>query len=152
MGTRALITKNGKPFIATHWDGNPQSLGKELLGKISDSQIISVAKEHTIDASDSSVRAKINKERFEHIAKKTKGKYSAKDIEKLDKEGKELTFGMMGAVDYAVGDIKNYGDFAEYQYDLSGGIWRFRPLGGQFPQSVQHGEALKPLTEESVKE
>jgi hypothetical protein len=30
MGTRAIIRIEGKDFVATHWDGNPENLGNEL--------------------------------------------------------------------------------------------------------------------------
>ena len=50
MGTRALISINGKVLIATHWDGYPSSLGRELLQCETLEQIIEVARRHTIDS------------------------------------------------------------------------------------------------------
>lgn len=31
MGTRAIVKWNGKIIAYTHWDGNPQSLGEDLV-------------------------------------------------------------------------------------------------------------------------
>ncbi len=51
MGTRAVITLEGKPIIATHWDGYPESLGKDLLGKYTLDDILRTARhKHHIDA------------------------------------------------------------------------------------------------------
>ena len=151
MGTRAIITKNGKPWIATHWDGYPKDLGNALSNAKNDDDIIHAANERTIDAASPEVREKINKERYEHISKKTqtgKGEhYSPEDIAKLDKEGKMLSFGIMEAGDYPVADIKNYGDWAEYQYDIRDDekIY-YRELSGSYPGSLKNAQQFKPLT------
>ena len=150
MGTRALITKNEKPFIATHWDGHPESLGQDLLAAgTTDAAIIKAALGHTIDAAHNSILPIINKGRYKKISEKTKGKYSPEDIAKLDEQGKMISFGIMEAGDYPISDIKNYGDFAEYQFDLKGGKWFFRPLGGEYPASVKAAGSFRPLTKES---
>ncbi len=31
MGTRAIVKFNGKKVVATHWDGDPENLGKLLV-------------------------------------------------------------------------------------------------------------------------
>jgi hypothetical protein len=51
MGTRAVVRFRGKPVLATHWDGDPDSLGKELRNAKPRNlnQIIAVAKPHSID-------------------------------------------------------------------------------------------------------
>ena len=60
MGTRALVKRNGKEWIRTHWDGDPQQLGKLLKrirnsaewksGKLSESNILQIIhKAHDID-------------------------------------------------------------------------------------------------------
>ena len=62
MGTRAVINFQGKPLFATHWDGDPQSLGSELAAKKArtPSEIFSIAVKHQIDASSPEFRKKIN--------------------------------------------------------------------------------------------
>lgn len=107
MGTRAIITKNGKPFIATHWDGYPDVLGADLLGKTKDEDIVRVAMKRDIDFADSKLLKKLNQPN--------------------------------------VDDIKYYGDFAEWQYDLKNGRWFVRPLSGKYPESLNTSKKLKPL-------
>ena len=153
MGTRALITINEKPFIATHWDGYPSSLGADLLGKTTKAEIETAAKEHAIDFASGSVRQKANKIRFAEIAAKTKGmkkEYTAKEIEALHKEGQHLMFGLMSAGDYPIGNITDYGDWAEYQYDLKNGKWYYRELGGSYPESLKQAGTFKKLTKKAV--
>lgn len=154
MGTRALITINQKPFIATHWDGYPSALGKSLLGITNKKDIIKAAEERTIDFACAEVCKQINKKRFTEIAKKTQGskrEYSPTEIEQLHKQGKHLQFGLMSAGDYPIGSIRNYGDWAEYQYDLSNGKWFFRPLSGAYPASLVDAKKLKRLTKSAIK-
>jgi hypothetical protein len=53
IGTRAVISVDGKPMLATHWDGYPASLGRDLLRcDKSIEAVIEVAKAHTIDSAD----------------------------------------------------------------------------------------------------
>ena len=70
MGTRAMIKKDGKPFLATHWDGYPSSLGKDLLKCKTDKQIIAAAKKHDIDFAHKSVHKQLNDERVKKLMKK----------------------------------------------------------------------------------
>jgi hypothetical protein len=50
MGTRAVIRMNGKFMYATHWDGYPDSLGKDLLkGLGAGLTIQQIADSHSID-------------------------------------------------------------------------------------------------------
>lgn len=139
MGTRAIITKNGKEFIATHWDGYPDGLGRDLLGNKTDDEIIKVAEQHSIDCADKDILSEVNKQRYEEIAKKTKGKYSVKDIAELHKKGQVIVFGAMASSDYPIEDIKLYGDHAEYQYDLKDGKWRFRSIYGSWHEADKTG-------------
>ena len=158
MGTRALISINEKPYIATHWDGDPESLGADLLTVcITDNKnfkrdIIKVANYHTIDAADlkDEFFEKVQDERFKQISKKTKGKYSVAALKKLEKEGQMITFSIMCAGDYSLSSIENYGDWAEYQYDLTDGKWRYRELSGSYPKSLEEAGKLTPLTESVV--
>lgn len=41
------------------------------------------------------------------------------------------------------GDIEEYGDFAEYQYDLRGDEWHFRSLSGEWPKSAKAADKKK---------
>lgn len=140
MGTRALICIDGKPMLATHWDGYPSSLGKELLD-CGDSieLILRIAKKHTIDAADSSVRGKLNRKRVRILSKNHR--LTEEEIGKGLRRGNVLT-----AEDYEIGDIGNYGDWAEYQYDIRGDVVLFRPLRGPFPVSIENAETFRILT------
>lgn len=129
MGTRAMISVDGKPMIATHWDGYPDSLGRDLKKlKSKDIQsIIEVAKKHTIDFADNSIRKKINEERIRQLAKKHR--LSEKKIKEGIRRG-----GVISAEDYEISPIKGYGDFAEFQYDIDSktGKIRVRELSGMW--------------------
>lgn len=153
MGTRALISKNGQLFIATQSDGYPSSLGADLLKAGANTlAIIRAADSHTIVFANKSLLSVLNKERYKKIAALTNGKYSADDIAKMHKKGEELNFTVMRAGDSYVDDIANYGDWAEYQYDLKGGKWFFRPLSGAWDASpLNRKGAFKPLTPAAVK-
>jgi len=113
MGTRAMIRIDGKDFVATHWDGHPETLGKELvsLPVKNKKTILSVAKKHNIDSASAEIHSKLNKERIESISKNQK--LSASEVKKGIRRGD-----IIAIEDYEVGFIKNYGDFAEYIYDV----------------------------------
>lgn len=52
MGTRALILKNGKKWVFTHWDGYPNNLGKLLCrirGKSESAKLRILHEEHNVD-------------------------------------------------------------------------------------------------------
>lgn len=134
MGTRAIITKEGAPFIATHWDGYPESLGEDLknMPDISDKSIIAVAKEHSIDFADKTVRAKLNKERIKTLC--TKHNLTEAEIKQGLRRGCVIS-----SDDYQIGDIKIYDDWAEYQYDIREGKIYYRPLSGSWENSVKNG-------------
>jgi len=140
IGTRAIISVNGKPMLATHWDGYPSSLGKELLSfGISVAAILRVAEKHTIDAADSSVREDLNGERIKNLSEKHL--LTKEEIGKGFRQGNIFT-----AEDYEIGDIRKYGDWAEYQYDIRGEVVLFRPLRGPFPESIDNAQTFKVLT------
>jgi uncharacterized Fe-S radical SAM superfamily protein PflX len=44
-----MITIDGKPFVATHYDGYPDSLGEDLKNAKTKSDILKVAEKHSID-------------------------------------------------------------------------------------------------------
>lgn len=113
MGTRAMIDVNGKPFIATHWDGYPTSLGEDLLKmkKPTISNIVRVAKQHQIDFVDSSVQKKLNEERLKYLAKKHR--LPLTKIKKGFRRGQVIS-----AEDHEILPLKVYDDWAEYEYDI----------------------------------
>jgi len=117
MGTRAVIRYNGKDFLATHWDGYPESLGVDLakLPTKSKRAILIIAKKHQIDAGSSEVHTELTKERFEMLSKKHK--LSISEIKKGKRRGN-----IISAEDYPIGSISNYGDWAEYIYDIRGDV------------------------------
>ena len=134
MGTRAVI-KFGPIFIATHWDGNPDSLGRDLaeLRVKNLESIVNVAKKHTIDCASQKVVDMVSNERFAQIAAKTKGKYSVAQLKELNKEGRYVTFGVQTAGDYPIWTFKGYSDFAEYLYDISStGQVKYAKLDGEW--------------------
>ena len=144
IGTRAIISINGKPMLATHWDGYPESLGTELLQcHKSVASIIRVAERHTIDAADSSVRDKLNSKRIKELSEKHH--LTEDEIREGKRRGNVIT-----AEDYEISDIKKYGDWAEFQYDILGEKVFFRPLTGEFPESIEYALAFKQLTPEMV--
>ena len=102
----------GKTKIATHWDGYPDGLGKDLkeIGlMLTLEQVIEVAKKHGIDFATKDVQEKTSMERFEQIAQKTKGKYTAQQLADLYyKEGRIITFGVQTASDYPIDEFNGY--------------------------------------------
>jgi hypothetical protein len=139
-----MISINGKPLIATHWDGYPSSLGNDLLkrGK-SIPEILEVAKRHTIDAAERSIRKMRNDERVKEIANKF-------GVSESDARSGSIYTNIIGAGDYQIGHIENYGDFAEYQYDIRGDSVFFRPLNGEWPFSLEDAMDFKLLTPQEV--
>ncbi len=52
MATRAIISVNGKPFVATFEYGNPYDLGRQLAHTKNKSELLEVAKNYNIYAMD----------------------------------------------------------------------------------------------------
>ena len=146
IGTRAIISIEGKPILATHWDGYPSSLGADLLHcERSARAVIEVAKAHTIDAADPRILVALNGERVNALAEKHR--LTVDEIKAGARRGNVIS-----ADDYEISDISKYGDLAEYQYDLSGKEVYFRPLDGWWPDSLKHAADFKLLTETEVAE
>jgi hypothetical protein len=144
IGTRAIVSIEGKPMLATHWDGYPSSLGADLLHcDRSAKAVIEVAKAHTIDAADLSLLDVLNRERVEHLAEKHQ--LTAQEIKAGKRRGNVIS-----ADDYEISDMTRYADLAEYQYDLSGKQVYFRPLDGWWPGSLKHAAEFKLLSEKDV--
>jgi len=122
IGTRALISKEGKPMLATHWDGYPSLLGMDLLhcDKTMEA-VIKIAKRHTIDAAHRSIHEDLNRERIKELAE-----------------------------DHEICNIDNYGDWAEYQYDIRGKEIYFRPLKKWYPVSLENAPEFKLLKKKEV--
>jgi hypothetical protein len=130
IGTRAIISFDGKPMLATHWDGYPSSLGRDLLNcDRSINAVIEAAKTHTIDSADSSLLNTLNGERIRQLAEKHQ--LTVQEI----KAGKRLG-NVICADDYEIADMRVYGDWAEYQYDIRGKDIHFRRLRGWWPDSL----------------
>ena len=144
MGTRAVI-RFGDTRIATHWDGYPSSLGKDLLelDPRNLESVIEVAKDHTIDFASRDIITQLSHERFVDITNKANElakshKYNVADVEKEHKlTGKFPGSSMMSADDWPIVDFECYGDFAEYEYDVSVTQVRFRELSGKYDQAKQ---------------
>jgi len=146
MGTRALISINGKPMIATHWDGNPSSLGLDLLEcDKSLHAIIRVAQSHTIDAADGSIREELNRKRVRELSQKHD--LTEEEIRQGKRRGS-----IVCAEDYEICDLKEYGDWAEYEYNIRNGEVFFRRLIGPYPDSLKRISGYGRLTEEETKE
>ena len=144
IGTRALIFIGGKPYLATHWDGYPSCLGLRLLE--SDKTIpaiVDVAKAHTVDAAHDGILKKLNRDRIKILAKKHR--LTQTEIKAGKRRGCVIC-----AEDYEIGRIENYGDWAEYQYDIRGQEVYFRPLSGLYPKSVDKAGRFKLLTKEAA--
>ena len=137
MGTRAIISKNGEPFVATHWDGGVRNLGRGLVSVFTDEEIIQVASEHVIDSASIEIRRILYDARIKELA--IRYNLSERAIKQGTRRGN-----IFSARDFPIGSIDDYGDYAEYQYDLRNGIWYARTLGGFWPTD-SYGE-WKDLT------
>ena len=139
-----MISIEGKPMLATHWDGYPSSLGRDLLNcDRSIEAVVEVAKAHTIDAADPKVLETLNRERVSELAEKHR--LTADEIKAGARRGN-----VMCADDFEIRNISIYGDWAEYQYDIRGKEIHFRRLRGWWPESLKHAAEFKLLTETDV--
>ena len=144
IGTRAFISVDGKPMLATHWDGYPASLGLHLLGcDKSMKAVIEVAKAHTIDAADPQVIETLNRERISQFAEKHQLSF---DEIKAGKRRGNVTCDD----DYEIADIGLHRDLAEFQYDIRGNEVFVRPLDGWWPESLKQAAGFRRLTGKTV--
>ncbi len=131
-------------MLATHWDGYPSSLGRDLLHcDRSIEGVVEVAKAHIIDSADASVLETLNAERIKHLAEKHQ--LTVQEIKAGKRRGNVIC-----ADDYEIANIGSYGDWAEYQYDICGKDIHFRPLTGWWPDSLKHAAEFKLLREKEV--
>jgi hypothetical protein len=122
MGTRAVVHVDLQPlgigkdvWIATHWDGDPDSLGKDLVKTIKDEVKRQGSNVHMGDA----LQVAVWKAAAEHSIdlSTTSGK---KEFDKM------------------------YGDFAEYQYEVGKkGKVKVRPIGGEWGKQTKIGKWKK---------
>ncbi len=130
MGTRAIITKDGQPLIATHWDGYPESLGKDLSNMIdlSTESLIKVAEGHSIDFIEKTIGEQVKENRIQELSKRHK--LPIEEIKKGMRRGSVLS-----SDDWEIGDIAIYDDWAEYQYDIRDNSIYWRELSGSWKNS-----------------
>lgn len=140
MGTRAIVTKDGAPFIATHWDGYPECLGKNLLNCTNDADIVEECKNRSIDFAAVEVITALNEERIALLS--AKHNLSEDEIREGKRRGNVTC-----SDDYEIGPIEIYEDYAEYQYDFRDGTWYCRELNGWWPDSGKTGGPFEKLSE-----
>jgi hypothetical protein len=123
MGTRAVV-HYGSDWIATHWDGNPKNLGKDLQGQIS----------KEINAEKKKWGKEWNK--MKNIAQPHA---LHKAIFKAGADHQIDFVSTLGKKDFD----KLYGDFAEYEYEVNEkGKIKVRPRSGDW-QNASTGEWKK---------
>ena len=128
-------------MLATHWDGYPASLGRDLLNcDKSIKAVIEVAKGHTIDAADPQLLEALNRERISQFAEKHQ--LSVQEIKAGKRPGNIIC-----ADDFVISDIGLHRDLAEFEYDVRGSAVFFRPLEGWWPESLEQAAEFKRLSE-----
>ncbi|MBP1752984.1 MAG: hypothetical protein H6Q57_1820 [Geobacteraceae bacterium] len=141
IGTRAIIRIDGEPMLATHWDGYPASLGRDLLNcDKSVKAVIEVAKAHAIDSADASLVKTLNAERVTLLAEKHQ--LSLQEI-KVGKRPENV----ICAGDCEIADIGLHRDLAEFQYDIRGSQVFFRKLDGWWPEALKQAVEFRLLAE-----
>ena len=126
-------------MLATHWDGNPGSLGCDLLNcDKSLKAVIEVAKAHTIDAADPQLLDAPNHERVRQIAEKSQ--LSVDPIKAGKRRGN-----IISTDDFVIADIGLHRDLAEFQYDIRHNAVYFRRLDGWWPESLRNAGEFRRL-------
>jgi len=144
IGTRAIISIDGKPMLATHWDGNPTSLGRDLLRcDKSIEAVVEVAEAHTVDAADPQVIEALNAERVTLLAEKHK--LTAQEIKVAIRREN-----LISADDHEIADIGLHRDLAECHYDIRGNSVFFRKLDGWWPESLRNAGEFRLLRAKEV--
>ena len=144
IGTRAIISIDGKPMLATHWDGYPVSLGHDLLHcEKSIKAVIEVAKTHIVAAADPSLLDTLNAERVNQLAEKHQ--LSVQEI----KDGKRRG-NVVCADDYEITDIMTYRDLTEYEYDIRGNEICVRRLDGWWPEALRKASEFRYLPAKEI--
>jgi hypothetical protein len=105
--------------------------------------IIRVAQRHTIDAADGSIREELNRKRIRELSQEH-------DLtEEEIRQGKRRGLAIM-AEDHEIVDIKEYGDWAEFEYNIRNGEVFFRRLIGPYPDSMKRISSYGLLTAEEI--
>ncbi len=131
-------------MLATHWDGYPTSLGRDLLNcDKSVKAVIEVAKAHTIDAADPQILLALNRERVSDLAEKHQ--LTVQEIKARKRRGALICAG-----DFVIADIGRHRDLAEFQYDIRGSEVYFRPLDGWWPEALKQATEFRLLTAKEV--
>jgi hypothetical protein len=144
IGIRAIISIGGKPMLATHWDGYPPSLGRDLLRcDRSVEAVVEVAEAHTIDSADAALLDTLNRERVTLLAEKHQ--LTVQEIKAGIRRGNVIS-----ADEFEIADIGLHRDLAEFQYDIRGKEVYFRPLDGWWPESVRKAGEFRLLTAKEV--
>ena len=140
-----MICIDGKPLLATHWDGYLSCLGLKLLDcNKTIPAIVDAAKDHTIDAANIVILDDLNRQRIKTLVKKHR--LTQAEIRAGKRRGCVIC-----AEDHEISRIDNYSDWAEYQYDIRGQKVYFRALSGFYPESVNKASRFKLLTKEAAK-
>ena len=139
MGTRAMIKVNGKLAYATHWDGNPESLGKDLLalrrkGALSMGGILGVAAQHSINFAARPLLNLANSTMLANLKQQGGGKLPD-GYNWIERE----------AGGKFVNDIRHYGDWAEYEYDVNTrtGSIKVQELSGEWTKRRKIGSPVE---------
>lgn len=113
MGTRAIITIEKRPFVATHCDGYPNSLGQALIDVYLTTKygIIKVAQKHDIDYIEKDFLEELNEARIKEIAYRNN-----LTIEQV-KDGVRRV--VQSNRDHLISDIIDYPGWCQYQYNLN---------------------------------
>jgi hypothetical protein len=128
-------------MLATHWDGHPTSLGRDLLRcDKSVSAVIEVAKAHTIDAADPQLLETLNRERMSQLVKKHQ--LTVQEIKAGKRRGNVIS-----ADEYEIADIGLHRDLVEFQYDIRRNAVFFRRLDGWWPEALRNAAEFRLLTE-----
>ncbi|MEE9364810.1 MAG: helix-turn-helix transcriptional regulator [Cellulophaga sp.] len=141
MGTRAIITIDRQPLVATHWDGYPDGggLGSKILAvnPQTPQEIINIAKKFTIDFVRKDFHKKVNKERIEEIMKKH-------GITREEVGEGIRRSAVISANDYEIGKIESYGDFPNFQYNLDTKTktWKVAEYGQSWDESAPESEFM----------
>jgi hypothetical protein len=140
MTTRAIITIEKVPFVAIHLDGYPKGVGRKLINtRASDKlQIINAIRGFGIDFIQKEFMDTLNEKRIEEIA------YSHNLTIEQVKEGMRRV--VQSFKDHLIGDIKEYEDWCEYQYNLNKNKeWEFTRYPGKWNGSKHKFRDLRSV-------
>lgn len=169
MGTRAVIKWQDKPMLATHWDGNPSSLGAELtqIKTTTPEKVIKVASGHNIDliAPEFAPKKplKIPREVY-YVSKKAKkegkmgerlkGTLITKFLPSSKIPEDSGTAYTKGKTEYKLAEVlpmSKYSDFAEWEYNIDDGEVYARKINDEYTKVKPKSVWTKLSTPEEAK-